>query len=222
MKLSAADKKNLSKFEDQISKGLDRAKGGWIDVATALARIQEGKLHRATHPNFDDYCRQKWGISRQRAHQLIKAVSLSTAVDSEWQARALLGLDPAEVETALAIAGADGPVTSVKIQTARQLLEQETAGLAAEEKAEKQRELIAEAEQETERRAPLGQPRKKDRVAGINGLVKDIEVKLRKCKTLHAGLSDVATPADKAWDKLQEDLDIYVDICRSSRETMAA
>lgn len=221
MKLSTADKKNLSRFEDTIKKGLDKAKGGWIDVATALARIQEGKLHRATHANFEDYCRQKWGISRQRAHQLIQAVGMSTQVDSEKHARALLGLDPTEAETVLALAGAAGAISTVRIQTARQLLEEETKDLPPEEKAEKQRELIAEAEQEAER-PPAGPPRRKSRIAGVNGLVKDIEVKLRRCKTLHAGLPDVAGPADKALDEVQSALDIYADIVRSSQEEKLA
>lgn len=63
----------------------------------------EAKLYRASHGTFEEYCRERWGMSRPRAYQLIESAStVSTLVDkgieppqSERQARPLAKL-PAE------------------------------------------------------------------------------------------------------------------------------
>lgn len=43
------------------------------------------RLYRETHGTFEAYCRERWGMSRQRAHQLSEASkvvgALSTTVD---------------------------------------------------------------------------------------------------------------------------------------------
>ena len=76
----------------------------FLQVGAALLTIRDKRLYRAEYSGFDAYCREKWAFSRQRAHQLIKAVevadSLSTMVDvstlNERQVRALVPLPPEE------------------------------------------------------------------------------------------------------------------------------
>jgi hypothetical protein len=90
----------LSILESTIETG----KKAFEAVGIALASIRDDRLYRQTHDTFEDYCRDKWGWSRQRAHQLIDAASLSTMVDngptSERQARPLTKLDTPEQQVA--------------------------------------------------------------------------------------------------------------------------
>lgn len=63
--------------------------------------IRDSRLYRGEFNDFDTYCRERWGFSRQRSHQFIEAAGvvgeLSTIVDAtppqtESQARALAPL----------------------------------------------------------------------------------------------------------------------------------
>jgi hypothetical protein len=83
---------------------IETGKKAFEAVGIALASIRDDRLYRQTHDTFEDYCRDKWGWSRQRAHQLIDAASLSTIVDNgpanEGQARPLTKLDTPEQQVA--------------------------------------------------------------------------------------------------------------------------
>jgi hypothetical protein len=67
-------------------------------------QIRDNRLYREIHGTFEEYCKEKWDISRPRAYQLIKAAevqdNLSTIVDkpaNEAQARPLTRIkDPDE------------------------------------------------------------------------------------------------------------------------------
>lgn len=84
----------LQNAEKTIERGLST----FIDVGQALAEIRDQRLYRADYGTFEDYCADRWQMSRPRAYQLIDAAevaeSLSTKVDkspelNERQARAL-------------------------------------------------------------------------------------------------------------------------------------
>lgn len=47
------------------------AEQSYISQGKSLREINTKRLYRATHPSFEDYCRQKWEISRQNAYTLI-------------------------------------------------------------------------------------------------------------------------------------------------------
>lgn len=71
----------------------------FYEVGCALAQIRDSELYKETYTTFEDYCKERWGMSRQRAYQLIKAAevydNLSTAVDkpiNEAQIRPLTKL----------------------------------------------------------------------------------------------------------------------------------
>ena len=91
--LSVGESWELQSFESIIERGLST----FVDVGTALARIRDGRLYRATHATFEDYLRERWQLSRPRAYQLIAAADvhaqLSTVVNNppanEAQARVL-------------------------------------------------------------------------------------------------------------------------------------
>ncbi len=95
----------LAHLEGIIEAGLQT----FYDVGGALMEIREGRLYRQTHRSFEAYTKERWGMGKSRAHQLIEAASTvaaisgpvvegepSTMVDTlptnERQVRALSGL----------------------------------------------------------------------------------------------------------------------------------
>jgi hypothetical protein len=93
--LSKSEAAELAECEEVLRGGLR----WWVDSGSALDRIREGRLYRATHPTFEDYCRTEWGISRVHAHRLIDAAGLVLPIGNsglpapatESVARELLG-----------------------------------------------------------------------------------------------------------------------------------
>ena len=67
---------------------------------------RDERLYLADYNSFEDYCREKWGMSRVRAHQLIEATKVveglkvltivNTLPETESQARPLSLLPAAE------------------------------------------------------------------------------------------------------------------------------
>jgi hypothetical protein len=215
VKLSPADRKNLMRFEETIREGICRAKAGLIEVGTALANIREGRLYRESFDSFDDYCRTRWGFSRQRAHQLVQACQLSTVVDNERQARELLGLTQEDAQAVVAVAEVQGPLTAETIKTARQLLEDATAGLEGRDKREAQAQILRDE-------ASANRPRQPSRIAGCNGILADISKRLDWCQKRWSGLGDVADQADTQLAAVRRELDKLAEIINSSTDERAA
>ena len=95
MDLTVQEKTELAELETVIENGMKH----FLVVGRALLRIRDSRLYRDTHRTFNDYCRDRWGMSRPRAYQLIDAAkvsdNLSTTVDiTERQARPLTRLEP--------------------------------------------------------------------------------------------------------------------------------
>lgn len=112
----------------ELEATIERGMQTFVEVGLALMEIRDGRLYRAEYGTFEEYCRDRWGISRPRAYQLIDAAvvttELSTIVDTlpatESQARPLAALEPEQqreaweraVETA-----PNGKVTAAHVQT---------------------------------------------------------------------------------------------------------
>jgi ribonuclease HI len=113
--LTSAESSRLADLERLIEKGLKT----FIEVGSALFEIRDSRLYRNTHDSFESYLRERWNMSRQRAHQLIDASevarNLSTVVDTvptnERQMRPLACLEPDQRREAWAEAtkGNDSP-----------------------------------------------------------------------------------------------------------------
>jgi hypothetical protein len=89
----------LAQHEAVIERGLK----SFVEVGEALAAIRDGRLYRASHPNFDAYLADRWPELGHRNYvgKLIRAahvaVELGTTVPNaapaaEWQVRPLLKL----------------------------------------------------------------------------------------------------------------------------------
>lgn len=117
----------LAVCEETIAAGLNT----FMEVGQALATIRNKKLYHkgygGEYANFESYCREKWSISRQRAHQLIEATEivddLSTLVDkptSETHIRPLAALPPeqrAEAWKEATETAPGGKVTAAHVQS---------------------------------------------------------------------------------------------------------
>lgn len=80
---------------------IERGMATFVEVGNALLAIRDARLYRATgYSSFEAYCKDRWGMSRFRAYQLIDASEISellTNVNSppltnESQARELAPL----------------------------------------------------------------------------------------------------------------------------------
>ena len=98
LELSTIENTELKELETIINKNMT----AFYQVGSALSKIRDSRLYRDTHSTFEDYCKDKWDMSRPRAYQFIESSlvhdNLSTMVDitptSERQTRPLTKLEP--------------------------------------------------------------------------------------------------------------------------------
>ncbi len=103
----------MTELEAVIERGLHT----FVDVGTALLEIRDQRLYRERWASFEDYCRERWGMSRPRAYQIIDAAkvvaALSTNVDTlpgnEAQVRPLTALPPEQQREAWTLAVETAP-----------------------------------------------------------------------------------------------------------------
>jgi phage N-6-adenine-methyltransferase len=94
--LTVTECDRLTALEQTIERGLQT----FVDVGTALLEIKDSKLYRGDYGTFEDYCRQRWNMSRSYAHRTIEAAQVAGNLlpignilpATESQARPLSGL----------------------------------------------------------------------------------------------------------------------------------
>lgn len=115
-------KLTLAQLKAIVSRNLSAT----IDAGRALKEIKDRELWKEEAESFQQFCVDNWGVSKQRAYQLMDCVQIvdalppdqSTAVDSERAARELKKV-PAENRTEVVKkAQAAGPVTGPAISKA--------------------------------------------------------------------------------------------------------
>ena len=88
----------LSECEGIIERGLST----FVEVGNALLEIRDSRLYRESHATFEDYCRERWGMARQRANRLIEAATVVGNLEeissklpmTESHARELAAIEP--------------------------------------------------------------------------------------------------------------------------------
>lgn len=120
--LSEIERSELANHEAVIERGI----GTFVEVGNALLAIREGKLYRSDYGTFEEYCRERWGMSKSHANRLISAADvmenlapLGVKPVGEREVRPLTSLGPEvqreawqrAVETA-----PDGKVTAGHVQ----------------------------------------------------------------------------------------------------------
>ncbi len=88
---------NLNKLEAIVRRGL----GADVEVGNALAEISDALLYRGTHPTFEAYLHDRWGIDRSRGDQLIQAAALADL----WERarREFVGDDVTSIDISLTV-----------------------------------------------------------------------------------------------------------------------
>lgn len=113
----------LADLEGRIEQGL----ASFIEVGEALSAIRDARLYRTTHGTFENYCAEKWGMSKRHCDRLISSAEvvqslgpIGPKIESESQARELSRVEPehraAVVEKAIQATG--GKLTAPAIKAA--------------------------------------------------------------------------------------------------------
>lgn len=121
--MSNLSTRTLAQLKQIITRNLTAT----LEAGLALKEIRERELWRDEADSFQAFCIDNWGVTRQRAYQLIGAAvvieqlpaSASTAVDSERAARELAKA-PAEARESIIehAKGEDGKVTGPSVAKA--------------------------------------------------------------------------------------------------------
>ena len=82
--LTSAEIEHLNKLETIVQRGLDTD----LELGNALADISDATLYRATHPTFEAYLRDRWGIHHSPDYQLSQAAELTEPPPSDLDASA--------------------------------------------------------------------------------------------------------------------------------------
>ncbi|HVX56953.1 MAG TPA: hypothetical protein VHA37_04425 [Candidatus Saccharimonadales bacterium] len=128
--LTTGERKTLEDCEARIQKGLQ----SFLDVAAALLTVRAGLLYRQDYGTFEEYCRQRWGITPRRARQMCDGAEVvanlsegasgsSPLPTNERQTRALQALPKPQQQLVWkeAVAAApNGKPTSKHVQAAVQ------------------------------------------------------------------------------------------------------
>lgn len=113
----------LVALEAIIERGLET----FVEVGEALRKIRDRRLYRDHHATFEDYCRERWGMSRRHANRTIEATDVAGVLgpmgpipQTERQARELAPLKaaPEKMAAAWREASADGAPTAEKVREA--------------------------------------------------------------------------------------------------------
>jgi len=93
--LSPRESTRLEKCEAVIEKGLQT----FVEVGNALLEIRDSRLYRLGFDTFEDYCRERWQMSKRHANRLIESAEIvqnlgpiGPVPDSESVARPLTSL----------------------------------------------------------------------------------------------------------------------------------
>ena len=118
--LPVEEQTELARLESVIERG----KETFIEVGTALCRIRDARLYRATNGSFQCYCEARWNFSRVQAHRLIEAANVvallpignTSQITNEAQARALARVpEELRVEVLEAAVKSGKPITAKTI-----------------------------------------------------------------------------------------------------------
>lgn len=122
--LTLQDTETLRACEAVIKTGLHCFR----EVGEALLTIRDTRLYRASHSSFEAYCRERWGMGKSYAHQIIKSAKavgdlvaeVSAIADTlpESAARELAKVEPERRAEVVEKVAASGKVTAKSIKAA--------------------------------------------------------------------------------------------------------
>jgi hypothetical protein len=126
--LTTQEAARLEALKAVVSAGIE----SYYKMGEALREIRDSRLYRATHSNFEDFCRETWGLSRVHAHRLIDAsdvaenlLPIGNAPATESQARELTPLkrEPEAQRAAWSVAVETAPESGVTAAHVKQVVD---------------------------------------------------------------------------------------------------
>jgi hypothetical protein len=107
---------------------IERGLATFVEVGAALMSIRDERLYRVEYGTFEDYCRERWGMTRRHANRLVEAAEITVALGpigptTESQARELTGLPPEIAAEVMDLAAESGKVTAASIRDARETIQ---------------------------------------------------------------------------------------------------
>ena len=123
--LTTSERSRLDECESVIERGLKT----FVDVGRALLEIRDSGLYREKYGTFEDYCRERWGVSKMHAYRLMDASSVVANLESnqlvtfptnEAQARPLTQLpaeQQAEAWTRAVETAPEGKITAAHVES---------------------------------------------------------------------------------------------------------
>ena len=153
--LTITESERLEKCEEVIERGLKT----FVDVGGSLLEIRDSKLYRTGYATFEEYCRDRWGMSRIHAHRMIEAASVTNNLlpmgnilpINERQARPLTQLEPDQQREAWRAVIDNAPPTGI---TAALVLEA-AKEIQQEKRDERRAERIEKIVEITSNNKPL-------------------------------------------------------------------
>lgn len=127
--LTASERSRLSEAEAVIQSHFE----SFSKAGDALVDIRDNRLYRETHGTFEDYCRERWEMSKTQANRLIAAASVIHNIAkvkeskdiaehlSESAVRPLTGLTPKQQQKVIrkVVEKAPPPIAGRGVVTAR-------------------------------------------------------------------------------------------------------
>ncbi len=122
--LTQVENKRLKGLEAVIERGLNT----FTEVGAALSEIRDTRLYRETHKTFEEYCQERWRMSKTYATRLVQSaevvanlVPMGTVLpETERQARPLAALKDPEQQrqawTQVIEAAGDKGITAKEVQ----------------------------------------------------------------------------------------------------------
>lgn len=140
--LTIDEQHRLGQLEAVVKRGLET----FIKVGNALAEIRDGKLYQQSHTSFDEYCTERWGLSKRRANQLVQAAQVGTMVpvENERQARELVPLSGDEQAVVQAWREAQGSAKAVGAKVTSKVIRAAVAKQLKRDKVDQAHERFAQ------------------------------------------------------------------------------
>ena len=105
---------------EELEKIIARGRKTFVEVGMSLAEIRDLRLYKREYAGFEEYCREKWGWTRQHAYRLIEAAPIGKChhvVTDEATARVLAKVEPAQRAGVIqAVMDGGEPVTAAAIK----------------------------------------------------------------------------------------------------------
>lgn len=218
--LTQAEARDLERLESDIETGLAHFRR----VGLALREISERKLYRQDYPNFDAYCRERWGFARSQAYRSIAAAKIVEDVcgwlsPGEAQpvgqpAKPPVRL-PETVRQALPLGRLGGPKEQAEVW---QRAVEEAGGKSPPTSRVEELVALAESGGDPEAIARLVEEEEREILAGAGEAAQaegaeDLEERKRRCRTrLRQAYRLAASFAGEGW----------AEVARLAREAMRA